>query len=296
MFESLSAGWKVASATRRVVFQDKQLLLYPVVSGIAGAVEFAALIAILVFGSLLVPAGMTQSATSQGTSSALLYAVIFIFYVVIGFTSTYVIMAMLIAFKSYMNGKKISMLDALGQTSPYAVLILEWSVFSTTIVFIVRAIENRLGPLGQIIFGTVAAIAISAGTVFVVPIILEEKVGPIDAIRSSVNTLTKAFGQSFAGILYTDLYGMGITIIGIILIVGGVFMAASSATVSLLAMGAGGIMLVFGVLVTSVLGNTFKLILYEYTKTGSLPDGFTKEMMESAVRYRGGSNRPRQVA
>ena len=46
----------------------------------------------------------------------------------------------------------------------------------------------------------------------------------------------------------------------------------------------GVVLTVFGVMLNYVTSNTFIFILYEYVNTGKLPEGFTKDMMDKAIR------------
>jgi hypothetical protein len=281
MFENVKKGWKTASAVRKLVFKDKELFVYPILSVIVVILE-----AVIVFGTLIfavAPAG-------GGLNTVTFIVALFIFYVLVYFTGTYFIMAMLIAFRSFAGGKKIGFGDAFGQTAPYAGLILEWALFYSVLVMILRAVESRLKGIGRILVGSLGALAISTATLFAIPIILDKKVGPIKAVEGSISFIKDNFGSTFGGLIYADLYGMLISLIGIVILVAGVLLLMSSGgqgyipATAWIALGAGAIglmVIVIGSLVSSVTMNAYKLILYDHFNGGKMPAGFTEDMFQT---------------
>ena len=278
MFEGMIAGWKAAGETRRLVFKDKQLFAYPIIGAIAAMVEFVVMLLLFVL------AGSASGGPALGTVVPLFV----LFYIVAGFTSTYTIMAMFVAFRSFAGvggrGKRISIAKAFSAVKPYSILILEWSIFYTVIIMIIRLLESRLRGISGALLGGVISLAVTVVTLFVVPIILDDKVGPLEAMKRSEQMIVKHFGSTFAGLAYSDLYGLAITVLGIVVFVAGVLLGLP--VLSLLIMAAGGMLIVFGVLLSYILSNTFKLILYDYVKSGRLPQGFDKNIMKSVARYK----------
>ena len=275
MFENLKKGFRAASATRKLVFKDRGLFMYPVLSGIITLVE-----AIIVFGSMFlisIPAG--------GINSVLVVAALIVFYVVVYFTGTYFTMALLIAFKSFAGGKKIGMSEALGMTAPYSRLILEWALFYTVLVMILRLVESRLRGIPQLIIGALGSFAISIATMFAVQIILENKVGPIKAVEGSVDFVKKNFGTTFGGLFYSDLYGLAFSLIGflallgafgLLIAVGGVGGIAVAGIVGIVGL----VLIVFGSLISGITFSVYKLILYDHYNGAPLPPGFTADLFQ----------------
>ena len=275
MFENLKNGWKLASETRKLIFGDKELLLYPILS---------ALVTVLLAAAIFIPtffSGLFNSWT--------VIFVVILFYVVVGFASTYILMALLVAFRSYTKGKRISMGEAFSIVRPYTKLILEWAIFYTILVMILRAIESRFGGIGRLLIGSIGSLAIATATLFAVPIILDKKVGPIAAVEESVKTIVHHFGNTFGGIVYSDLYGIAFFFLGVLVGIGFVFAGAVTGSIAVAIIGIVVIAIplaVFGIIISYVTSNAFKLILYDYINGGALPKGFSKEMMESAAKQR----------
>ena len=272
MFENLKNGWKLGSATRKLIFGDKGLLVYPIVGGI---------ITFLLALALFVPLVLTIATASN----TLILAAVILFGFVSTFVSIYFLVALLLAFRQYSRtGKKMAMGDALAQASQYWVQILEWAVFYTIIVTILRAIESRIQGIGGFLIGAIGSMALALATIFVVPSIIDNKTGPIKSIENSVKMITKNFGTTFGGIIYSDLYALMFVIPGILLFVLGIIIAFGAFVPGIALAIVGIVLFVFGIMLNYVTSNAFILILYDYVNTGKLPKGFTKEMMDNAIR------------
>lgn len=280
IFENLRNGWKLGSATRKLIFGDKGLLVYPIIGGI---------VTFLFALALFVPLALTISSASN----ILIAAVVILFGFLSTFVSVYFLVALLLAFRQYSKtGKKMAMADALSQASQYWVQILEWAAFYTVIVTILRAIESRVQGIGGLLIGVIGSMALALATIFVVPSIIDNKTGPVKSIENSVKMITKNFGATFGGIVYSDLYALMFTVPGILLFIAGIIVAFASAIPGIALITLGIALAVFGIMLNYVTSNTFIFILYEYVNTGRLPKGFTKEMMDNAIRKKKSSKLP----
>lgn len=285
---SIKNGFRIANATRKIVFQDKQLFMYPIASAlisiIAGILMFAAASGIYVFAHL-------QSLGS--TTRFVFFAFAVIAYLLVFFVGTYFTIAMLIAFKEHTKGKHIKMGEALEATSQYKMLILEWSTFYVVIATIIHIVEglirgalSRYGFTGNIISGFItggANLSFAAAVAFAIPIILESKTDPIETIKSSTAFILKNFGDSFGGILFAELFQIlfGIAGIAIIFIA---FLAMPSMFISIAMFSIGIVLIIAGVLIRYVLFNCFKLIIYDYKTKRQLPKGFDAKLIESSIK------------
>ena len=180
---------------------------------------------------------------------------------------------MLIAFRQYTSGKRISFGSALGMTGPYTKLILEWAIFYTIIVTIIQMVEgairaalSRYGIGGSIISGVLTggiSLGLAAATAFALPVIIDEKKGPIDTIKSSVSFIMKNFGDTFGGLVFAEIFQIVFLLIGIGLIILGVLtLGIFVLGVALVVIGV--LVIIAGVLLRYVLFNCFKLIVYDY--------------------------------
>ncbi|MDE1870340.1 MAG: hypothetical protein KGH71_05155 [Candidatus Micrarchaeota archaeon] len=273
MFENLSAGWKIGKAVRKIVYGDKGLLVYPIVAGIVSLLEL-----IVIFLAFLIPTGASNAGYVAG---------LVVFYVVTTFTSTYILVAMLLGFRSYSSGKKIGFTESLSAASQYTKLIFEWAVFYSILLLIVRAIESRMKGLGGSLLGGAASLGLSVATLFAVPVIIDNKVGPIDAMRQGTEFFIKNFGKSAGGLIYTDLYNLIFILGGIITAVVGLVLL-SVLGIALIMLGL--ILAAFGILMNFVTINVFKFMLYEYANGKKLPSGMSEELIKQGIKKEKGSS------
>lgn len=279
MFEGvisgLTQGLEAADATRRLVFNDKELFLYPVM-----IIAAALAVGIVVFGSLLL----------SGHINLLTVSLAFlVFYFIVAFISTYFLVAMLINFGSFLENKRIGIAASFKRANQYLHLILFWAVFYFAVMVVIMIIENIIrNVLGNFIGGIIDAIisiAFTVMTLFSVPIIVEDQVGPIEATKRSIKFIKDHFLQTFAGFVYNEIIHLVLVIFGVMLLVAAALLSGNYLTISIFLFVLGLLFIVVGRLIYYVLFNCFKLIVYNYyTGKRTLPDGFTKQLIEGSVK------------
>lgn len=267
MFENLTTGWKIGKAVRKIVYGDKGLIVYPIAAGIISLVELVLIFATFLFAS--------------GFSNIGYVAALIVFYIITTFTSTYILVAMLLGFRSFVGGKKMSFSESLSAASSYSKLIFEWAVFYSVLLLIVRAIESRAKGMGGVLLGGAASLGLTVATMFAVPVIIDEKVGPIDAMAHGTEFFIKNFGKSAGGLIYSDLYNLIFIILGVVIAVIG-FLALGVIGVSLIVVGA--LIAAFGVLMNFVTINVFKFMVYEYANGKKLPAGMSEELIKQGIK------------
>ncbi|MBE5728379.1 hypothetical protein IHE51_00785 [Candidatus Parvarchaeota archaeon] len=274
MFENLKKGWAIGRSTRKLVFEDKTLMVYPLISGIVAIAEMLAVFLPFVLSNF-------------SSNSYYMILALFLFYFVVTFTTTYIIMAMFIAFRAFENGNKIGYKQAFSAVRPYIKLVVEWSFFYASVIMLIRLLESRMRGISGLIFGAVASMAIGLATIFVVPVILDKKLTPIKAIKESASFIFSHFGKAFGGLIYSDLYGLMLILPGVALIMAGLFLSSFVSVLlwaSIAIIGFG--IVVIGGIITFALSNIFRLIVYDFQSNGKVPNGFTADMLKAAVRQK----------
>ena len=306
MFESLRAGWKLSSAVRKQVFKDKALLSYMVLSAVVILLEAAVIFGSFIFAyapSIAASANVASASTSPVITLAFIGALL-LFYVASSFTSAYVLLALFIAFRSYAAGNKISLSSALVQARGYSKLLLEWALFYSIIILVLRILESRLRGIGAAVVGILAGVALSIGVMFALPVIYEKRVGPIKAMKASATTFVEHFGSSVGGIAYSDLYGLLFILIGILAFIISLSLSAGLAGSANANAGFAAILplivgffvmiifIVLGATIASTTSNIFKLLLYDYASGKGLPEWIDENLVIKAVRYKKGQSPP----
>ena len=295
-------GWRLSSQIRKKIFSDKALLYYSILSAIIIIVEASAIFGSFILvniGSLTAASASSASSSSSGLSNAQtveFVVLLFLFYVISSFTSAYMLMALYIAFKSYSNGVKIGIGQAIGEASSYIGVLLEWAVFYSIVIMLIRIIEARFRGIAGAVFGFLAAATLSIGLMFAFPVIYEQRTGPVTAMKLSAKTFISHFGSSIGGIAYSDLYGIMFAIVGVALFFVMIMAAAVFPSLSTAAVLAGiaalVIFIVAGTVIASTTSSIFRLVLYDYASGRGLPDWLDENLVKGAlVKKRGAAGR-----
>jgi len=240
LFNRLSNGWTLSINSLKVLSENKQLIIFPILSGLS---------MILIIGSFII--AMLASAgwdvdylRTEGRTENYLLA--FAFYLINYFVVVFFNTALIQCTRDYFNGEIPSVKKGLQFSLKRIGAIFTWSLFAATVGFILKVIQENVGTLGKIItgfFGIVWSIA----TFFVVPIIAYENLNPIQAIKRSTQMMKDKWGESLGAgfsfgllrllallVVCFPLFFLGLIvspIVGIILAFLGLFlvMAVSSA-------------------------------------------------------------------
>jgi hypothetical protein len=276
MFERISNSFALARSSWQVLRTDKQLIVFPILSGIG---------CLLVMAAFWVPvllAGGLADVPDRG-APPWLYVVTFAYYfcsyfVVIFFNAALVSCAII-----RFNGGTPTVGDGLGAAGARLPQILAWALVAASVGMLLKLIENaneRIGAIISAVLGTVWTVL----TYFVVPVLVVEKVGPVEAVRRSASILRKTWGEALVGRLGIGLFVLLLAVPGILLCVAAVALMAAG---QLLVLGI--VLLALAVVyfvalaaVSAALQGIFVSALYQYAAQGQVPAGFEADTMRSA--------------
>jgi len=188
-FDRLSNGWKISMNSFKILKANKQLIIFPVLSGIS------LLLLIGSFFTAIYAASGWNFDNLNGTSPVINYLVMFLFYVVNYFIVVFFNMALIHCTHLYFKGEEVTVQKGLQFSMSRLGVIFSWAIFAATVGTILRAIQENSGALGKIITGIIG-IVWSVTTFFVVPVIAYEKLGPIDAFKRSSQLMKQKWGES----------------------------------------------------------------------------------------------------
>jgi Family of unknown function (DUF6159) len=271
MFERLSRSWSLLKASAGILRQDKQLVVFPLVSAVAMLVVFASF-AVPVVG-LGVLDGMSGG-NDKGISAAM-YVVAFLFYfahyLVIFFFNTALVGAAMIR----LDGGAPTLGDGVRIATSRFGAIVGYALIAATVGMVLRVIEERVGFIGKIIVGLLG-IGWTIATYLVVPVLAARQVGPIDAVKESATLLKKTWGENVIGQAGLGL-AFGFILFGMIL-VGGVLVigAAMTQNVYLIVTVLAAVIIAIGIaiLVQGALTGIYAAALYRYASGGQMTEGF----------------------
>jgi hypothetical protein len=280
MFDSISRSFDLARSSWAVLRRDKQLVLFPVISGLG---------CLLVLASFAVPLAVVamrggfDEVQADGHVPVWTYAVAFAFYFcnyfVIVFCNAALVSCALVRF----SGETPTVGDGFRAAASRLPQILAWSLVSATVGVVLKVIENAHEKVGQFI-SSLLGTAWTVVTYFVVPVLVVEKVGPLQAIRRSLAILRSAWGEALVGHLGIGFFLFLLMLPGVL----GLFAGVALCT-KVLALGLGVVALAFVYLLGasaagSALNTIFLSALYQYAAFKAVPVGFDADTMSGAFR------------
>lgn len=276
MAGKISNSFALVKASANVLRLDKELIVFPLMSGVA---------TILVAASFFAPIVMTGGWEILGDEniSYPAMALFFLFYVVqytvIFFFNSALVGAALIR----LDGGDPTVGDGLAIASKRMGAILGYAVIAATVGMILRMISERGGIFAKIAVALVG-MAWTLATYLTVPILVTKDIGPIDAIKESAMVFKRTWGEQVVGNFGMGwaMFGMFFswTIVSVALFIG----VGAIAPVAVLPMiGISVLGYVFLGLLGSALQGIYTAALYRYAMTGEV-GYFDPQIMGSAFR------------
>ncbi|UTW61666.1 hypothetical protein KFE98_16880 [bacterium SCSIO 12741] len=188
-FTRMGKGWSMGTASLKLIQKNKQLVLFPIISGIALGAVLATF-----FGFFYANWGFDYSeAMRQGTAAD--YALTFLFYLVCYFIIVFFNVGLVHCTRVYLQGGTPSFSTGVNYSMSRIPVILGWAMLSATVGLILKAIDEYGGILGSF-FSMIVGVVWSIMTFFVVPILAYENVGPITALKQSGKIMKEKWGES----------------------------------------------------------------------------------------------------
>lgn len=271
MFESIGRSFTLVSTSWNILMADKKLLIFPAISGIATGVI------LLTFILPLILAGTFMNL--PGLGPFFFYGLLFAFYITSYFIVIFFNTALIMCVNARFQGKEISVSEGLSGAARHVPAIFAWALVSATVGIILHLTERRAGFIGRIATALIGGIW-SLVTFFVVPVIVLENRGVVDAIKESVSLMKRTWGESIVGSGSILLIFFGIGIISLILVfstllVGNMVVFGIAVVLFIL-------LIVALMIVASAMQGIFVTALYLYARTGTVPAAFGRDLIQNA--------------
>ena len=185
----LSNGWAIALNSFKVLKENKQLIIFPVLSGISMILIMASFVTVT-----LGIAGWDVNNINK-PDTVVSYAILFAFYIVNYFVVVFFNMALVHCTSLYFKGEEVTVRKGIDFSMSRIGSIFAWAVFAGSIGAILKIIQENSGAIGKIITGIIGVVW-SIATFFVVPIIAYENLGPVDAVKRSSELMRQKWGES----------------------------------------------------------------------------------------------------
>lgn len=275
MFDKISRSWTLVKASAAVLRSDKELLLFPVISSIA---------TLLVAATFMLP--VIGLRLFEGGEIGVLGAIVgFLFYLcqyfVIFFFNTALVGAAMIR----LEGGDPTVADGLRIARSKAGVILGYAAIAATVGLVLQMISEKAGFLGKIVVGLVG-MAWTVASFLVVPVLVSRDVGPIDAVKESIELLKRTWGENVAGNVGIGMAFGLITMLVVVLAIALVIAAAAVGGVELaIAVGIlGALAVALVAVIQAALSGIYSAAVYRYAVDGIAPAGFAGPQLQSAFQ------------
>jgi hypothetical protein len=279
MIDKLKNSWTLVKASAGVLQKDRELLIFPIISSIGLLIISAIFFVPLLFGNLL-------DALFSSESGIFGYILLFFFYlvqyIVIFFANT----ALVGAAQIRLRGGDPTVSDGFHIATNHLGTIIGYAFIAATVGLILKIFSDKSKGVGRFVISLIG-FAWNVATFLVVPILVTENVGPIEAIKRSAALLKKTWGEQIIGnfglgavfnLIYFLLFFVGI----------GLTAAVGYATESVWAAVPMGVIfiLVFALvsLVNSALSGIYTAAVYEYASNGRSSGFFDESMVRNAFK------------
>ncbi len=274
MFERIAMGWRLGMAAFGVLRSDPKLLVFPLLSGICCVMVMISFAAPLFYSERL----REMIDQREGMNDPVWYAVLFAFYFVNYFVIVFFNSALVSCALARFNGIEPTLGDGLGTACSRLPQIFAWALVSATVGVILKFIEDRSEKVGQIVVG-ILGMAWGIMTYFVMPVLVVEKTGPVDAVKRSCAVMKKAWGESLVA-----NFGAGLLIFLMFLVA--LVPAIIGGLVGGYALVVGGIvtlsLVILVALISSAVNTIIVAAMYQFAANDQAPDAFDVDLLRGA--------------
>jgi len=258
------AGIELIGVCLRVVRKDKEILVLQFLSFVL-AMAFLAMFIIAIEPSL------DEEAFASEAESLGFLIKLFPYYVIAIATVTYFRAAAVGCAMIRLRGGSPTIVDGLSLANKRIWRIIGWAVFAAIVGVVLAALNRRSKGAGRYITKA-AEVAWGIATYFVVPVLVYEEKGALDAVTRSASIVKRTWRESLAGNFGMGAVFLGLGLLGIFPLIvasaiGGLLFGIVVFVVYLVALG----------IVAEAAGCVLLAALYMMATTGRRPEGFDSD-------------------
>ena len=275
----IARTWSLMSSCWQVLKQDKELLIFPLISGTCCLLLLASFAAPLYLTNHWQPPSR-DAATAQQVAY---YGTLFLFYVCNYFIVVFFNAAIVACATIRLSGGNPTIGDGFRAAAGHLPVIAGWAVVSATVGLVLRLIEDRSEKIGRFVGGLLGA-AWTIVSFLVVPILVVENKNPLSALKESASLLRKTWGEQLVGNFSFGLIFFLLAIPAFIIIVLGFLTGSIAGIAACIVLGV--IYLIVLALVQSALQAIFQAAVFLYARDGQIPAGFDSNLLGNAMTTR----------
>jgi len=275
MFTRIGSGWALAKQSLAVLKADKELLLFPLISGISLVVVSASFLVPLFVSDPFRQYLQTETSSRDILVCAMLFLFYFINYFVIMFFNAGLIGCAMIRFR----GGNPTLGDGFRTAMERLLHIFCWALVSATVGMLLKVIESSSEKVGQIVTALLG-MTWSVTTYFVLPVLVVEKIGPVTAFKRSTSILKNTWGEALSANIGIAIivFFMGLFALlpaGLGIIIGTSASVLTGIVVSV-------VCLILVSLISSAVRTIITVALYDFAGNSHIPEQFDQRVLEQA--------------
>jgi hydrogenase-4 membrane subunit HyfE len=274
--QKISRTWSLMSACWQILKKDKEMLVFPLFSGICCLLLLASFALPLYFTSTWRPPEGDAGTARQ----VVYYGTLFLFYVCNYFVAIFFNCAIVACATIRMGGGDPTVNDGFRAAASRLPVIAGWALVSATVGLVLRIIEDRSEKIGRFIAGLLG-MGWTVVSFLVIPILVVENKGPVTALKESTQMLKKTWGEQLVGNFSFGLLFFLLSLPAFAVIVLSLF--SGKGVVMIAGIGLMVAYLIALGLVQSALQSIFQAAVYLYARNGQVPEGFREEFLSGAM-------------
>ena len=278
MFRTFSNTWQITKLSWRVLQQDRELIFFPIM-GTIGAIVVGGIAAGIFAGS-----GTFDRLGSENTEFNVVDVIIaLVAYFGALFMVIFCNAALVAAARERLEGGDPNIMSGIRAVRGLWLTILGWTLITGTVGLILQALQSMARENTQGVMRIVAMIVVALIqtawayiTFFVIPVLVVERIGPIDAIRRSSSMLKQTWGEQLtASFSFFIIYLVALLVVAIPVVVLALLWPVGAIIVGVIL---GGIALAS----VAAMEGIFKAALYEWVAEGKGSDWFDTQTLTNA--------------
>jgi hypothetical protein len=269
----IARGWGLTKVSWATLRSDRSLGAFPVLAAISTILLAAA------FGA---PAGLLFY--EDMTVLGVIVAAVGIYLVT--FAAVFFNVALAAAAGQVLDGQDATVASGVAVARANIKAVAGWAGMVASVNIIIRALQERAGPIGDILLGGLL-VAWALVTFLAVPVIAAEGTGPIATLKRSATIFRERWGEQIAG--QFSIGGL-VFLIAILpaLVLAGIGVAIGNTVVLIAFVVIAVIVILIASIISAALSQIFAVALYRYaTGHGSL-GRFTEAQLAASVAPRKG--------
>ena len=278
MFRTIGHTFELMKMSWRVLMKDRELIFFPIMA--AGTM----LATVGAFAVIALATGTfdRMDAVQAEEAGAAMSAADVVLGVGLFFLTTFIGIffnsALVAAALERLRGGDPNVGSGLRKALAHIHMIFGWAVIAATVGLLLQLLRNlareRFGFLGQIAVSAVGGVW-AYMTFFVIPVLVAEGVGPIEAFSRSKSMFMKTWGRQFAA-------SFGFGLVYLLAVVAAVIPSAALFFIHpILGVAGGAILFALALGTVAAMEGIFKAALYEFAN-GESPLDFDRETLSSA--------------